>query len=124
LLLTGYEVIRAGPTGRSRLIALSSKAVHETTTKVAVRWGRASPDPQGGVAIELGRGETGGVGDVGGISQRDAREGCATEDTPPALDQVQPGGASRDEGVLDPRMVCQPLPNGALKWLAKLSAIR
>lgn len=69
----------------------SSKAIHKATTKRAVWRSGTAPDPRLRVTIELGRSEAGGVGDVGGVGERDAREGLATEDPPPALDQVEPG---------------------------------
>lgn len=56
------------------------------------------------MTIELGGGEVGGVSDVRSVGQRDVREGFAAEDAPPALDEIQPRCADRDEGVLDARV--------------------
>jgi hypothetical protein len=35
------------------------------------------------------------------------------EEPPPVLNEVEPGGANRDEGVLDPRMRAEPVADGA-----------
>ncbi len=82
----------------------SSKAIDQTATQRAAWWRRTAPDPRARMTIELGGGEAGGVGDVIGAGQRDAGEGFAAEDAPPALDEVQPRRADRDEGMLDARM--------------------
>ncbi len=91
----------------------SSKAIDETASRRAVWRGRTAPDPGRGVAIELGGSDAGGVGDVLSVGQRDAGKGFAAEEPPPALDEVELGSANRDEGVLDARMVGQPVPNRA-----------
>jgi len=75
------------------------------------RWW-ATPDPRLGVPIELGGCQTHHVGDVFIVGEGLSGEGFAAEETPPALDQVQPGGADGDEGVLDARVSGQPVPNG------------
>ena len=64
------------------------------------------------MAVELGGGDAGDVRDVVGIRQRLARKGLAAENSPPASDQVEPGGADGDEGVLDAGVVGQPCPHG------------
>jgi hypothetical protein len=76
-----------------------------------VWWRWASPDPGAGMAVELSGGDAGGVGDILGVGQRHAREGFAAEEPPPAFDEVEPGGADRNEGVLDPRVGREPLPD-------------
>jgi hypothetical protein len=43
-------------------------------------------------------------GRLRGNGQRLARERLAPKDPPPIFNQVQPGGADRNEGVLDARM--------------------
>jgi len=89
----------------------SSKAIHEAASERAVWRRRPSPDPGAGVTVELSGGDAGGGGNILGIGQRHAREGCAAEEPPPAFDEVQPGGADRNEGVLDPRVGREPLPD-------------
>ncbi len=75
--------------------------------------GRSSPGPGCGVAIEMLRRDLGHVGNVMIIRQRLPSEGLAPEDAPPSLNQVEPGGTHRDEGVLDAGMSFQPLPDRA-----------
>jgi hypothetical protein len=65
------------------------------------------------MAIELSRGNAGDVGDVVVVGKRLPRKCCAPKDASPALDEVQPSGADRDEGVLDPRMRGQPVADRA-----------
>jgi hypothetical protein len=72
---------------------------------------RPSPDPGAGVTVELSGGDAGGVGDILGVGHRDPGEGCAAEEPPPPFDEVEPGGADRNEGVLDPRVGREPLPD-------------
>jgi len=91
----------------------SLKVVDKAATQLAVRWRWPSPDPRLGMAVELCRGGARDVGDVVGVGQGLAREGLAAEDAPPPLDQVQPGGPDRDEGVLDARVIGQPRANRA-----------
>lgn len=91
----------------------SSKAIHETAAAHAVWGSGAAPDPWARMAIELRGGEAGGVGDVGSVGQRDTSEGFAAEDAPPALNEVQPGGPNRDEGVLNAWVARQPVANRA-----------
>jgi hypothetical protein len=76
------------------------------------RW-RTAPDPRCGVPIELGGCQTHHVGDVFMVGEGLAGERFAAEEAPPALDEVEPGGADGDEGVLDARMRREPVPNGA-----------
>src|SRR5487761_234242 len=117
----------------SFLMRRSAKAIDKTASKRAVRWWRTAPDPGLRMSIELGSGDARGVGDVFVASQRDAGEGFAAEDTPPALDEVQPRGANGNEGVLDARMrgadarrgcAVSQSRIGPLLWLARLSATR
>jgi hypothetical protein len=77
-----------------------------------VWWRRAAPDPRLGVPIELGSCQTHHVGDVLMVGEGLSSKGFAAEQTPPALDQVEPGGAHRDEDLLEPRMRGQPVANG------------
>ena len=90
----------------------SSKSIHELSAQAAMGTRRTPPDPGCGMAVELGSGDAGDVGDVVGVGHRRAGEGFAPEQAPPPFDQVQPGGADRNEGVLDPRVGGQPVPDG------------
>src|SRR5258706_16396992 len=87
----------------------SSKVIHEAAPERAVWRRRTPPDPGAGVTVELSGGDSGSVGDVVGVGHRRAGEGFAPEKAPPALDEVQPGRADRNEGVLDPRVGGQPV---------------
>jgi hypothetical protein len=80
-------------------------------TELAVRTWRPSPDPGCRVAIELSGGDTRDVGDIVGVGQRHAGEGRATEEAPPAFDEIEPGGADGNERLVDARMVRKPVPN-------------
>jgi hypothetical protein len=100
-------------TATVKLVRRSSKAIDKTATERALcRWGTA-PDPWASMAVELGGGQTGDVGNIVGVRHRYPREGLPPEEAPPAFDEVEPGGADGDEGVLDARMYGQPVPNGA-----------
>src|SRR5262245_18768222 len=95
------------------LMHRSSKAIDKTAPERTVwRWW-ATPDPRAGVAIELGSGESRDVRDIVGVSEGLAGERFAAEEPPPPLDEVEPGGADRNEGLLDPRMRAEPVADGA-----------
>jgi hypothetical protein len=93
------------------LMRCSSKAVHKPATELPWRGRRPTPDPGLGMPIEVGGGELGNNGNVFAGGQGGAGKGFAAKDAPPAFDQIQPGRADRNKGVLDARMVCQPFPN-------------
>src|SRR5260370_4912104 len=97
---------------RRRIMRRSSKALQEGAAERALWWRWSPPDPGAGVTVELSGGDAGGVGDVVGVGQRRTGEGFAPEKAPPALDEVEPGGADRNEGVLDPRVGSEPVPDG------------
>ena len=65
------------------------------------------------MAIELGRGESSDVGDIVGVSEGLAGKRFTAEDPPPALDEVEPSGAYRNEGLLNAGMRGEPVANGA-----------
>ena len=59
------------------------------------------------------------------IRKAPSGKGLSSENTPPALDEVEPRSPLGDESVLYPRMAFEPLPyQGALSWIFGLSAIR
>ncbi len=72
------------------------------------------------MAVELGGGDSGNIGDVVGVGDRDPGEGFAPEEAPPALDEVEPGGAGWDKGVLDTRVSGQPVPDGATEMAGEV----
>src|SRR5260221_3031966 len=113
----------SGPQQRylsASLVRCSSTAIHETAPKRTVRWRRASPDPGLGVVIELGGGDARGVGDVVGVGQRRAGEGCAAEEAPPPLDEVEPGCPNRNEDALDTWMRGQPVGDRATQMAGQV----
>jgi hypothetical protein len=74
-------------------------------------FGWPSPDPRRSMTVEVIRGDTGHVGNVAVIGQGLSGEGFAPNDppkTPPALDEVEPGGSHRNERVADTGMRFQP----------------
>ncbi len=96
----------------SQLVLHSSKAVHETTTKVTMwRWG-PSPDPGLSPRVEVGGGDACCLLDLLGVGEVLAGERLAAEEAPPAFLQVEPTGARRDGHRMDPRMDRQPLLDG------------
>src|SRR5258708_27066780 len=97
---------------RHGMMRRSSKAIQEAAPERALWWRWPPPDPGAGVTVELSGGDAGGVGDVVGVGQRRTGEGFAPEKAPPALDEVEPGGADRNEGVLDPRLGSEPVTDG------------
>jgi hypothetical protein len=72
------------------------------------------------MAVELGRGDARGVGDVVGVGQRRAGERFAAEDPPPPFDEVEPGRPHGNEGVLDARMVRQPVADRATEMAGEI----
>src|SRR5689334_898239 len=107
-----------------------SNAVHEAASQVAMWWGWTPPDPGFRMAIEVGGGDAGDVGDVVVVGQRLTGEGLAAEEAPassPAFHQVEPGSPDGNEGVVDAWMrgcVASHTRMGPLLWLARLSATR
>lgn len=83
-------------------------------------WWRTPPDPGFGLAVELSSGDAGGIGDIVGVGEGCAGERLAAEEAPPPFDEVQPGRPHGNEGVLDARMVCQPVPDGATEMAGEI----
>jgi len=89
---------------RRGMVRRSSNAVHEAASQVAMWWGWTPPDPGFRMAIEVGGGDAGDVGDVVVVGQRLTGEGLAAEEAPassPAFHQVEPGSPDGNEGVVD-----------------------
>src|SRR5258706_6324265 len=72
------------------------------------------------MAVELSGGDAGGRGEIVRVGQGGAGKGCAPKDAPPACDEVEPGGADGNEGVLDARVECQPVANGPTEVAGKV----
>src|SRR3954471_4870903 len=90
------------------LVLHSSKQAGKAPSAVSWRWWWPSPDPGFGMAVELGGGQLGGVGDLGRVGEGLPGQGVPAEDAPPRLLQVQPAGAPGDEHLLEARMPGQP----------------
>ncbi|SRR5258708_9792686 len=60
------------------------------------------------MAVELGGGDAGDGGDIVGVGEGCASEGCAAEEAPPPFDEVEPRRPHGNERVLDARVVRQP----------------
>ncbi len=71
-----------------------------------LRW--ATPHPGLGSPVELSGGDTRGLLDFLGIGETLTSEGIAAEEAPPALLQIQPARACRNEDLMDARMPFQP----------------
>jgi hypothetical protein len=87
----------------------SSKTVDEVATQMAMWRSRAAPDPGMGATIELLSGHAGGEGDLGAIGEALTCIGRSAQEAPPALDQIQPSSAHRDEDLTYPRVGGEPL---------------
>jgi hypothetical protein len=72
------------------------------------------------MAIELGGGDAGGRGEVLGIGKGCPCERLAAEDPPLPFDEGEPGSTDRDEGLLDARVVGQPVPNGCTQMAGSI----
>jgi hypothetical protein len=73
-------------------------------------WGGVpSPYPGMGVRVELSGGNARGVGEILGVGSRRARAGFTPKDPPPALDEIEPGGADGNKGVLNTRVGSEPV---------------
>src|SRR3954453_17545680 len=94
------------------LVLRSSKQVGKAPSAVSWRCRWPSPDPGFGVAVELGGGQLGGVGDLARVGEGLPGQGVPAGDPPPGLLQVEPAGSLGDEHLLDARMGGQPGPRG------------
>jgi len=70
--------------------------------------GRSSPDPGLGPPIELHGRYAGGALDLVSIGKALSGERIAPKQTPPALLQVEPACSSRNEDLMEARMLDQP----------------
>ncbi len=88
------------------LVLCSSKAIQKEPTQMAARFGWSSPDPRFGSVIELHSNHLHGPFDLTSIGKTLARQGIATEESPPALLEIEPTRPFGDEDVLEPWMLC------------------
>ncbi len=86
------------------------------------RW-RAVPYPGLGLAVELYGGHAGGVVDVVGAGEALAGDGVSAEYSPPALVQVEPAGADRDEDGRMRGWVSSHWRVETLWWLDRMSVM-
>lgn len=91
----------------------SSKTVDEVAPKLTMWRSWAAPDPGMGATVELLSGHTGGEGDLCAIGEALTSIGRTAQEAPPALDQIQPSSAHRDENLTYPRVSGEPLADGA-----------
>ena len=70
--------------------------------------GRASPDPGLRPQVELSSSNAGGLCDLLGIGKALPGQRITAEEAPPPLLQIEPTGPSRDEDVVDARMLFEP----------------
>ena len=75
---------------------------------MAPRFRRSTPDPWFGAMVELHRSHLHCAFNLISIGETLPGERITTEETPPALLEIEPAGAFRNEHVLDAWMVCQP----------------
>ncbi len=71
---------------------------------MAVGFGRSSPDPRFGAAVELRGRDRRGLVDLAVVGEGLPGEGGAAEEAPPGLLQIEPARGHRDEDLLDPRV--------------------
>ena len=71
-------------------------------------FGRPSPDPRLGSAVELRRGHTRRLFNLISVGKTLSSERIAAEKAPPALLQIEPTSPFGNENMLNARMLCQP----------------
>jgi hypothetical protein len=91
------------------LVLRSSKTVHKSAPPMPWRSGWAAPHPWFRFAIQLPGGDPRRLSDLVAVGEIHPGQRLPPEHTPPRLDEVQPRRSFRDERVLDPGMLLQPL---------------
>jgi hypothetical protein len=74
------------------------------------RFGRATPNPGSGFPVQLPGSDSRRLVDLVTIRKALSGKGLSSEDTPPPLDEVEPRRSLRDERMLYPRVLFEPLP--------------
>jgi hypothetical protein len=95
-------------TNRVGLVLCSLNPVIKGPAPMAMGRRRSSPDPVLGASIELRGGHTPGQVNFTRVGKALTSEGIAAKEPPPALLQIQPAGAFRDEHMVQTRVVCHP----------------
>jgi len=67
--------------------------------------GRSTPDPGIGTPVELSGSDPSGLLNLVGVGKTLARQGIATEETPPAFLQVEPTRPSGNADLMEPGML-------------------
>jgi len=95
---------------KPRLVLRSLKAIRKEVSIVAMILGRSTPDPRVGSPVELSGRDASGWLNLIRVGETLTRQRIATEQAPPALLQIEPAGACRNEDVLESRMLSHPGP--------------
>ena len=90
------------------LVLHSSKAIGKEATTIARRLGWASPHPGFGPQIELSSRDARGLFNLGGSGKTLSCQRITPEEAPPAFLQIEPACPSRNEDVVNARMLLQP----------------
>jgi hypothetical protein len=77
---------------------------------VATGFGRSPPDPRLSASIELSGRDASGLFDLVGIGKTLPCQSIATEETPPALLEIEPAGSCWNEDVMEARVLSHPGP--------------
>ena len=86
----------------------SLNAIGKEATMIARRLGRTSPDPGFGPQVELSSRDAGGLFNLRGIGKTLSSQRITPEEAPPAFLQIEPACSSRNEDVVNARMLLQP----------------
>src|SRR5229473_5469129 len=91
--------------GCSVLLLRSLKTIRKEAARVAMILGRSTPDPGIGTPVELSGSDPSGLLNLVGVGKTLARQGIATEETPPAFLQVEPTRPSGNADLMEPGML-------------------
>ena len=97
-----------GRSSTCSLVLHSSKAIGKEATTIARRLGWASPHPGFGAQIELSSRDARGLFNLGGSGKTLSCQRITPEEAPPAFLQIEPACPSRNEDVVNARMLLQP----------------
>jgi len=75
---------------------------------MAMILGRSTPDPRFGSPVELSGRDASGLLNLIRVGETLTRQGIATEQSPPALLQIEPAGSGGNKDLMEPRMLSQP----------------
>ncbi len=100
--------LRGKPDASTPLMLCSLNAVTKEAPKVATGFGRPPPDPRFSASIELSGRDASGLFDLVGIGKALPGQGIATEETPPALLEIEPAGSCGNKDLMEARMLDEP----------------